>query len=205
MSEKKKSHGVQLLLRAVVTDPDGKVISDTGEKPANSFVIQFLEFIHSLFRGPGGWNVVTATNGTEDPIYWGTGDNPQKEFKVDSVAGEHRYGVVVGTGDTAESNTDYKLQTQLTEGATAGKITHGTTVVGTAGVAGANVDMEVKRSFTNNTGSAITVKEAGIYTHNNRVAPTGSFHCIIRDVFPGPVNVPNYCSLAVYYTLRTTV
>jgi len=201
MMKDKKTHGIQLLLRCVVRDPDGKVISDSGRKPAKSFVIQFLEFIYAMFRGTGDVSV-TATDGTEDLIY-DFQRTATTQFRVDAPINDSNYGVVVGTGDTAEDNTDNKLETQLTEGESAGNITHASVVMVFATVVGANVDLEVKRAFTNGTGSTITVKEAGIYTRYSHTGPY--YHCIIRDVLPAPIEVPDKCSLAVIYTIRTTV
>lgn len=208
MTKEKKSHGVQLLIRTVVKDPDGKVLSDTGQKPSKSFVIQFLEFIRYLFDATGANRLATDINGAEDEIYSDL-YTCAVHSQVDATLIEYgvNYGVVVGTGDTAKTNTDYKLETKLTEGVGAGNITHGVVTIGTTAVVGANVDLEIKRPFTNNTGSTIIVKEAGIYTkYKGAGAPAaGNYHCIIRDVLPASVNVPDRCSLTVYYTIRTTV
>lgn len=203
MSEK-KSHGVQLLIRAVVRDPEGRVLSDTGQKPSKSFVIQFLEFIYGLFDGPATLEA-TAVDGTEDVIYRAEGVDGYcyLHLRVDAPINDDTHGIVVGTGSTAETNTDYKLEAQLTEGVGAGNITHGAMVVGTAGVVGANVDLEIKRSFPNNTGSTITVAEAGVYAKQGIFVPY--YHCIIRDVLAASIDVPDKCALTVYYTLRTTV
>lgn len=195
---KDKKHGVQLLIRVVVKDPDGKVISDTKQKPAKSYVIQFLEFIHA--QGVGEGNIpATDTSGAEQIIYAA----PVAcgiMLMIDAAVNVSTHGIVIGTGDTAVTNEDYTLETQLTEGIGAGNITHGVVVIGTAEVVGANVDLEIKRSFTNNTGSTITVKEAGVYVFNDpRV------HCIIRDVLSPAKDVPDNCSITVYYTIRTTV
>lgn len=197
--KKSKSHGVQLLVRAVVRDLDGKVISDTGQKPSKSFVIQFLEFIKAAFDAVT--TAATDKTGTERTIYRST-YAPYNSFQLYSAANEYINGIVVGTGDTAVTNTDYRLVNQLEEGATAGKITHGISSFGSPAVVGANVDMNITRSFTNNTGSTITVKEAGIYVKSYYLA-WYSF-CIIRDVI-GPILVPDKCSLTVIYTYRTTV
>lgn len=201
MSEKKKPHGVQLLIRTVVTDPNGKVIHDSGQKPAKSFVIQFLEFLYGLFSQP----TVQATdvNGAEEYIY-GAFVACNKTLVGDAGINIDNHGIVVGTGDTAETNTDHALETQLTEGIGAGNITHGAMTIETTGVVGANVDLETKRSFPNNTGSTITIKEAGLYIS---VSEAGiDYFCIIRDVLGAPgVDVPDMCALTVYYTLRTTV
>lgn len=202
-NEKIKTHGIQLLLRMVVRDPDGKIINDTGLNPTKSFVLQFLVFIYGHFSSQAA-PTAKAVDGSLDRIRFQT-DDGLEHFRMDAGGGVSTYGIVVGTGDTVESNVDYKLASQLGEGATVGKITHSAVSITVPAVAGANVDLELKRSFTNNTGSAIVIKEAGIYTIFTGYEATGKAHCIIRDVFPGPVNVPNYCSLSVHYTLRTTV
>lgn len=199
MKKEKKASGVQLLLRAVVKDPDGKIISDTGKKPAKSFVIQFLEFIYALQSGVA--TTATATDGTEDMIY--TINQPSTEiFNIKAPINEDGYGIVVGTGDTPVTNTDYVLETQLTEGLGVGNITHGEQVVGTAAVVGANVDLEITRTFINDTGSNITVNEAGVYV---MIVAMTFIHCILRDIIAGGVVLPDKCSLTIIYTMRTTV
>ena len=196
--KKGKPAGVQLFIRAVVRDPDGKIINDTGRKPARSFLIQFLEFVRGLGVGTGTINA-TATDGTEDVI-WKAGVRSDIFYQIGAGINDSDFGIVIGTGDTAVTNTDHKLETQLTEGAGAGNITHGEMIIGTAAVVGTNVDMEIKRAFTNSTGSTITVKEAGLYAFTSPY-----YHCTIRDVLSPAVEVPDKCSLTVIYTVRTTV
>lgn len=209
MKEKKKPSSVQLLLRAVVKDPDGKIISDSGLEPAKSFVLQFLEFFLAFFSATGLDKKATATDGSEDNIWYGT-TQCNVHFFVDAPATLEygtNWGIVVGTGDTPATNTDYKLETKLTEGVGAGNINHGDSTVGVAAVVGPNVDLTINRSFTNNTGSTITVKEVGMYSRfkGGGSPASGLYHCIIRDVLVAPIDVPDKCSLTVYYTIRTTV
>lgn len=199
--DKKKSHGVQLLIRTVVTDPKGKVISDSGQKKARSFIIQFLEFLYAHF-----WCIATdydATDvaGNENTIWIGN-QSTYRQFNIGALVNDSLYGIVVGTGNTPADNEDNKLETQLTEGTGLGNITHGAMdVTDTPSVVGANVDWEILRSFPNNTGSTITIREAGIYVN----AFPAYYHCVIRDVLGIPVVLPDKCALTVYYTLRTTV
>lgn len=199
--KKKKANGVQLLIRAVVRDPEGNVIQDTGEGPAKSFVIQFLEFIGAMFDGVS--TSATMLSGGEGS-YYVSSQSPYNSWYLNAPINKSTFGIQIGTGDTAEDNTDYKLATQLTEGAGAGNITHGAMVMDAVGVVGANVDVEFKRAFTNATGSTITVKEAGIVTGYGPVRPTNT-HLIVRDVLAAPVEVPDKCSLTIIYTMRTTV
>ena len=201
--KEKNRHSIQLLLRLVVHDEKGRIISDTGHKPSRSFVIQFLEFLYGAFRG----STVNATDvsGAETGIYrtapaahkmW------RQQCQINAGANVSLYGQVVGTGDTAATNTDNKLETQLTHGVGAGNISHGAQTVDAVAIVGVNVDMVCKRSFTNNTGSTITIKEVGIY---KRTEVDSTYHMLIRDVLVASVDVADKCSLTVYYTLRTTV
>ncbi len=200
MKEKKKAHGIQLLVRAVVRDPEGKIVTDTGRKPAKSFLIQFLEFIYAM--GNGATFNATDQGGNENTIYH-TGTTCNYILEAKGPVNEAGWGIQVGTGDTGETNTDYVLETKLYEGVGAGNITHGVTTIVAAAVVGANVDVEIYRPFTNNTGSTIIVKETGIMVRYRYLSLR--YHLLIRDVFPGPVTVPDKFTLTIYYTLRTTV
>lgn len=202
--KERKPHGVQLLIRAIVKDPEGRILSDTGQKPTKSFVIQFLEWLRFHLHQPTRFNYATGVSGFEEII----NDTGRLSFDIDAGVNIDSFGIVIGTGDVAEDNEDYKLGTQLTEGAGVGNITHGAQVVEAPDLVGGNVDIETKRSFINNTGSTIIVKEAGIYTRGEQGHHSNAdeHHCIIRDVLDAPgVNVPDKCALTVYYTLRTTV
>ncbi len=203
----KKPNGVQLLIRAVVKDPDGKVLSDTGQKPSKSFVVQFLEFIGYMFNAPADQTEKSVSGAAKEFYRNGAFGEASVHFRVDAPANESHYGIVVGTGTTPEDNEDFKLAAQLAEGAGVGQITHGAMTIGTTAVVGANVDFETKRAFTNNTGSTITVGEAGIYEFYNGYGALGweNCFCIIRDVLSPTIEVPDKCSLTVYYTWRTTV
>ena len=200
---KKVSHSLKLMRRLVVTDKDGKVISDTGEMETESYVIQFLEYIYALFNAPqpGGYSATDVT-GVERTIYMYSYEC-NDTFIANAGINVGTYGLVVGTnaGASPESNTDYSLDTKIAEGAGAGQLTHNAMSWDAPLVVGVNVDLVGKRSFTNNSGATITVKETGIRVRND---PSGYYHLIIRDVV-SDTPIPDLCSLTVYYTLRTTV
>jgi len=199
--KEKKEHSLKLLIRTVVTGPDGKVIHDSGQKPSRSYVIQFLELIRYFFDGPAT-GTATDVTGAESFIYHATWAS-KDQARVDAPINISTYGIVVGSSNTAETNTDFKLGTQMTEGTGAGQITHNEcTIDAIAAIVGANVDLVIKRSFTNNTGALRTVKEVGIYVV---MIGQNKFHCLTRDVLGAPIDVPASCSLTVYYTMRTTV
>lgn len=197
-----KTHGVKLLLRAVVRDPEGKVIQDTGERPSRSFLIQFLEFVYGLFDGIQ--TDATQITGAEAVIYTTTPTYPgDKQFDLTAAINDDTHGIKIGTGTTAETNTDYVLETPIAEGSGSGQMTHGAMDSEVTAVVGANVDLIFKRAFTNNSGATITVGEAGIYVKFWYATPW--YHCILRDALAATIDIPDKCSLTVYYTFRTTV
>ena len=72
---------------------------------------------------------------------------------------------------------------------------------------GSNVDFEYRRTFTNNSGATIGVKEIGIYVKSQYYISGGGsyqYFCIAREVIT-TVNVDNGDTLEVIITMRTTV
>ncbi len=199
MSKQNKTHGVQLLVQAIVRDPEGNIVTDTGQNPAHSFTIQFLKFIGAMLHGA---NDVTATDITNSAtLLYKKTFNTIQQFNIGAVVNEDTYGIVVGTDNTAEDNLDYKLGAQIAEGTGVGELTHGEVTYTVAAEVGPNVDLRIVRTFTNATGLDVTVEEAGVYASHALT----NYHCIIRDVLPAPVVVPHRYSLSIIYTLRTTI
>ena len=198
-----KSNVVGLLLRLVVKDRNGKILSDTGHKPTKSFVIQFLEAFYGIFRG--AQQLGTATDNSEHYVYRGTASMTLLNFVIEAGAGEANQGIVVGrnVGASPEGNLDYMLDTKIGQGSGTNQMMHGVQSIGEVGIEGANVDWELYRVFTNLSGATIDVKEVGIQ-HRTRHDGGIWYYLDIRDVIT-TVAVPDNCSLTVYYTIRTTV
>ena len=198
-----KSNTVGLLLRLVVKDRNGKILSDTGHKPSKSFVIQFLEAFYGIFRGAN--QTGTATDNSEHYVYRGSASMGLDNFRIDADAGQASLGIVVGrnVGSSPEGNMDYKLDSQCAQGSGTNQFMHGVQSIGEVGEVGVNVDWELYRVFTNLSGATIEVKEVGIQ-HMTRHDGGIWYYLDIRDVIT-TVAVPDNCSLTVYYTIRTTV
>ena len=93
------------------------------------------------------------------------------------------YGILIGSGTTAFSFSDYKPETQLTSNwlhsACAKKSTSLSTETGIT-------ETTIQRDFLNNTGSAVDVSEVCIVITDG----SNNFFCIARKVFT-PVSVAN--------------
>lgn len=199
------SMSLELFRRIMIHDKEGNLVKDSGLQPSSSYVIQFLELIY-------GWLDyvdVTATDvdnaesvifdalasGVFHADYYGT---------VSAGAGVDDYGIVVGinTGETAEDNENYKLDTKILHGSEeADKLDHQAVTFVAARVVGANIDFDISRAFINDSGGTITVKEIGLICKN--VAIT-KYHLLMRDVVSDEAVADDY-TLTVVYTMRSTV
>jgi hypothetical protein len=104
-------------------------------------------------------------------------------------------GIVVGTGNAAESFEGYALATQVLHGATSGKLAYlaqnPTTVVYTS--ATKTWVATLIRIFNNNSGAPIVIAEAGFFSSNQSM--------LSRDVLGTTITVANGGQLTVTYTI----
>lgn len=192
---------IELYYRILRHDPEGKLIRDTGLVPSHSFVIQFLEFLRSLWKSAD--KTATDVDGAET-IMVDVSDGMGTKGRCDAPVGDDAYGIVVGTnaGTTAVGNENYALDTKILHSGIgdAGKLNYKGVGVVNARVVGPNIDLDVSRTFANETGNTITVKEAGIIIKNSTDT---KYHMILRDVVADE-DVLDGETLTVVYTLRTT-
>ena len=192
---------IETYYRFLRHDPEGRLVKDTSLIPSHSYVIQFLEMFAAIWSRSD--KNATDVNGAEGVLV-DVSEYASKFFRVNGGLGNDTYGVVVGTnaGTMAEDNENYALDTKiLHDGAgAAGKLNYQATAVVAPHVDGASVDLHVSRTFRNETGVTITVKEIGIIIKNTDDV---KYHLILRDVVSDE-DVLDGETLTVIYTLRST-
>ena len=190
-----KIANLSLLLKAVVTDKNGKVVSCV-EKQARSFLIAFLQILEAN---------AFATVAVSVKDYLGvakTVTDHAVNFNSDAGSGLSSLGTLVGTGVTAVANDDNAIETPIGNGSGAGQLNYGAQGKVTTQEVGANVDFVMTRAFVNGSGGTINVTEFGWQVYGYA---SGNFKfLVIHDVI-GAVVVNNGQTLTVTYTLRTTV
>lgn len=192
---------IETYYRILKHDPEGRLVKDTGLIPSRSYVIQFLEIIEALFDR----HTMTSTDvdGAET-VMLGSALTLQNYGRVNAGVGVDAYGIVVGTnaGTSAEDNEDYNLDTKILHSGTgeAGKLNYQSTTFVAPRVVAPNIDLDISRTFLNETGSTITVKEIGIICKNIQIT---KYHLFLRDVVADEDVLTGY-TLTVVYTLRTT-
>lgn len=115
--------------------------------------------------------------------------------------GNTNYGIVVGTGDDAESFEGYALETLVLHGTTAGKLSYAA-----QNATSLSYDSGTKtwtatfvRIFNNNSGGAITITETAMY-----YARSTDYYMLCRDLLASSVEVANTAQLTVTYTMTYT-
>ena len=188
-------HGiVKLEVRAT----DGRV-TDVVEQPMRSPLKAFLQIV--LMR-MGAADVASAkdSGGTDRTLEQADTANMMDAL---GAAGDDNTGIVVGSGTTAVTISDSKLETQIADGSASGQLDHD---------AQANPDdvttfsdkaeFQIVRRFDNNSGGAISIRELGIYAEQECTGAVTGVFCIARDVLPAAVSIANGADCVVTYTFR---
>jgi len=140
-------------------------------------------------------------------IGYGMGSNAYaySYFSVFAADNNDAYGIVVGSGTTPPTSSDYKLETKIAHGVGAGQLDYGAHSLTVAAVVGSNVDLVISRTLYNGSGATVTIKEIGVYEYGDHPFLGGmKVAMLIRDVIT-PVEVEVGETVSVQYTLRTTV
>ena len=116
-------------------------------------------------------------------------------------AGADNQGIIVGSGNMAESFEDYALATKIAHGNTAGQLSYSAS---NPHAVGYNADTKtlidtLVRYFNNNSGGSIEVREMAIATG---YVNGGAFFMMSRDVLGSTITIPNTGQLKVTYTIQ---
>jgi len=205
----------EIYINTEVRDKEGKIIEKRKEK-CNTYVKNFLMLLNAAFK-PGTSDVVdtggtTRTTGAKYCVTWnwwvqqaGGYDRAFTLYGSDggwtptAPEADDTYGIIVGTSDQAVSASDYNLISKIAHGDSAGQLYHYATTMLEPTVDGNTVRQRFERTFKNNSGADITVKEIGLVV---KTSEDNYLVMIIRDVVT-PVTVPAAGSLYVGIELKT--
>ena len=170
-----------ILLRGAVYSAEGELAHEIIQ-PGHSFVQAFPNILVN-YMSAGAINPTIDDTGGTSRVLSSAG------FFLDASAAEAiaTNGIVVGTGTTAVAMTDTKLVTQIAEGSGAGQLNHLVQQFTPVAIITATNNISLIRIFVNNSGSAITVKEVGLYVKNIVGGVYRNF-CMCRDLLTVTVN-----------------
>ena len=187
-------------------DRKGRILEKIKQK-SRSFLKQFIQLIEvqtnqvnksitditgadrsvniqdtNLFCTPGGGH------GYVDPL--------QRNVQVENV------GVVVGSGTTAVTPTDTKLETKIAHGTGSGQLVYLGCGLKPVVISGSDAYVDLIRFFENQSGGNVTINEVGIYA----IGATQQWgFCICRDVLSSSITVADGQLLKVRYRVKVTV
>jgi len=198
----------EIKLKAVVKDRNGKIISENEQK-CNTFVKNFLLLLNAAFRL--SYSTVVDTGGTAQNAgakyyysEWG-----HYSYSLCGIGGwapsagegDDSFGIVIGTGDTPVTADDYNLESKIAHGTGAGQLSYGAVTLYDPDIVDSNKTRQrIMRSFTNNSGADITVKEIGLIV---KTSGDDYLVMVLRDVIVA-TTVPDGGTLDLYLDITTT-
>ena len=202
-NQKKKEKRIKTEFRVFVTDKHGKVVRDTGTKECRSFVKQYLVGLLTdlskqsrTCKDVNGEVFNITTSAQLAPAWW----RCYGYFRGSAPAGNDNYGIQVGHDDTPPANENYRLSDKIPHGDGAGQLEYGDMTFYDVLEHEGYMKFSFARTFLNNSGATITVKEIGfaVYVHFDER------YCLwLRDVLSPPVDVEHGKTLTVQYTIKT--
>jgi len=187
-----------------VKDKNGKIIQK-GKKKGHSWVGNIIGLLSSL----AGRTYIYSTSGT---ISFGSADlvdvsgtalGVAKASGVNAGSGESNYGIVIGQSDAPVTLSQYNLLAKISHGTSSGQMLYNASTV-EAMVKDTTWYFRVIRTFSNNSGASVVVREIGLVF--NLPASTGSVYSyynvlLARDVIPSGITVPNGSTLTLRYII----
>ena len=207
--------GVAIDILLQERDKRGRLIKERNEV-GHSFVGNFLKILFGMMHGTYNINSGGAalacqdtSNTTRTGIDLIIGSNIYYNMNCDAPVTDDTYGIVVGTGDTAPDIADYNLETKVLHGSgVAGKLNYAdhSLVAPTYDESGGWSLCGLIRTFSNNSGGSIIIKEIGLISKMHfEHRSTYRYFLLIRDVLGSPFTVTNGNSVTVQYRIRCNV
>ena len=172
---------------AEIRNRNGKLLRRLPFRECHSLLKQFIQILgvqmggsSQTIKDTGGTNRASAANSLNFSCF---------------ATSQTTHGIVIGTGETPVTMTDYKLQTQVTA-----SIVHQTMSFAVEEPDANTWRIAISRGFLNNTGAELNIKEAGLY-----VLFSGSAYFICADRTLYPVAVPAGTTLTLTYRITVTL
>lgn len=167
---------------------DGKIIKRYPWKKANSLLKGFIQALAAQMSDISQTITDTGNIGraSAKSLY---------NLTCNAGAGATTFGLLIGTNSTPVIMTDYKLGTPVTT-----NIAHGNVTFAVENPDANTWRLAIARTFTNNTGSALGVEEAALYTY---FSASQYIICIDRTLYQ--VSVGAGVTLTLTYRITATL
>ena len=191
---------LNLFVRFVLLNERGCILRDSGFAVSRSLVKQFFQFLECAFKDADLADV-KAVDGQLYTIVRPSGST-SVFFKLAAAEGEDDVGIVVGGSDQAVSPDDYKLYSHISHGTGAGQLVYRDCSVEATSITNTTIYIDIIRSFKNDSGDDVVVKEVGIYAKAYESGGSVKSFLLARDVYLE--TIPPGAIWTVTYRLKTT-
>ncbi|MBA7685024.1 hypothetical protein ES703_93437 [subsurface metagenome] len=195
---------VGAVLELIVKDKDGKV-TERRVMRSKSFVRQFLELLWiQAYQIPELVCMEVRDTGNVVRSIPESGHI----FACNALADDDTFGIIVGTGTTAPTIDDHKIETIIDHGGAGGELNYSAVIYGVPASDATTSQFTITRDFANASGGAITVNEIALYVKGYLFEydpGTDYIFMTIRDVIAGGIAVPNGQTLTVNYRPQAVV
>ena len=187
---------VKVTLELIHADRDLKPIGEPQlQECAHSWVEQMAEYMLCYLSNAQVTSIEERSGASV------TGE-PGTGFKWNAVFGNPEANIQVGTSAVAPNENDFALTARIADGNTAGRLEHtppGGEVQTFVAVAG-GYRLTLEKSFLNDSGADITVRETGVHTFNRQTAGSSAF-CMLHDLVSPAFTVVDGGAMIVRYHL----
>jgi hypothetical protein len=204
----------QILWEIEVRDKTGKLLKHYVT-PARSWLKQFIQMLKGEFAtrngtdvGNGNVTIVDETGTARGFPRHSTASGYLCYMNLSALGdvGDVSQGIIVGSSDTPNSLTTYALGAKISHGSGSGQLVYNAqTIEDVTNPSGNDLQFRLTRTFTNNSGATVTVKEVGLIVKVWDSSANSRSWLIARDVLPSPVDVPDGASLTIRYVVKITV
>lgn len=203
----------ELEIEIEVHDKDGKPIEPKKTFKAHSWLRQFVVMLKGYFAtrfdsltGHGNTTLTDETGtGRGFPAHYAWYDF-RTQPSTFGDAGDSAQGIVVGSSDTANTITTYALGSKISHGTGSGQLYYSAMAYEeVSNPGGSDLQFRMTRTFTNNSGATVTVKEVGLCIQTFDTSQVGRSFLIARDVLPSPSSIPDGATMTVRYVVKITV
>lgn len=184
-----------------VHDKDGNMVK-SFKQPMHTFVKNAGDVIKTAFGTPcdeATMCYVEDITGSSQPMRYSEQDSVG-DYCISAGAENDNFGILIGTNDAAWAWAQYALSGKIAHGTSGGQMSYGATTESLVENTGAPAKTVLQRSFDNNSGADITVREIGWFLTAKAAAEVVFYFMIARDVITA-TTVPNGGRLTVTYNI----
>jgi len=191
----RRSHGILIDAFGYLSDLGGRHRKMVFRKRNDPPVRGFNPWLYCIGTGLG--YTMKDTSNVDRSFVIGSG----QAWCVNAASADANYGVMVGSGTTAVTVSDYALATKIAHGTGTGQLQYGAVTLIAPTIVGNDCYCEVVRGFTNGSGSTVTVAEIGLV---DRYEGQALYWLMCRDVLGTAIDVLDTKTLTITYRVKVT-